>query len=163
MGLFNKKELERIEELEKIVKELKNKNKYLINELDESKKENEEKEQEIEKLTNRIDELEILEINYHYEDSQDFEYELEKIRNLQNTMISECEVPMHSFISSDSSKLKSAVTYHWTTWMWRTKDTDMYYLREGIGELLIRAFNSECDNIISNVKFNNVKKKVIIK
>lgn len=165
MGLFNKKDSERIKKLEEQIKKLENnnnelinKNEYLINEINESKKENEEKQQKIEKLINRIDELEILEINYHYEDSQDFEYELEKIRNLQNKMISECEAPTHSFISSDSNKLKSAVIYQWTTWMWRTKDIDMYYLRKGIGELLIRAFNSECDNIISNVKFNNIKK-----
>ncbi len=165
MGLFNKKDSERIKKLEEQIKKLENnnnelinKNEYLINEINESKKENEEKQQKIEKLINRIDELEILEINYHYEDSQDFEYELEKIRNLQNKMISECEAPTHSFISSDSNKLKSAVIYQWTTWMWRTKDIDMYYLRKGIGELLIRAFNSECDSIISNVKFNNIKK-----
>lgn len=158
MGLFNKKELERIKELEKMVKELNNNNNKLTSELKKYKKENEKKQQEIENLINRIDELEILDINYHYEDSQDFEYELEKIRNLQNTMINEHNVPMHSFISSDSDKLKSAVIYRWTTWMWRTKDVNMHYLRWGVGELLIRAFNSECDSIISNVKFNNIKK-----
>ena len=165
MGLFNKQELERIKELEKMVKELKNdnnelmnKNEFLTNELDKHKKENEEKEQKIEELTSEIYELGVFEAVCHYEDSRSFEQELGKIKEIQKTMDGKSYPPMFGFGSSESDETTSAVKYHYTSWMWRINDSTMCHLRRGVDKLLIRAFNSECDNIISNVKFSNIEK-----
>ena len=160
MGLFNKKELERIEELEKIVKELESNNNKLTSELEKYKKENEEKKVIIKDL--ELGELETFKISYCYEDSQSFKRELEKIKELQEIMVEwddDSLIPLQTLVyPSESNELRGAIKHVETSWMWKYNSSETFHIRNGVDKLLIRAFNSECDNIISNVKFNNIEK-----
>ena len=253
MGLFNKKELERIAKLEKIVKklensnnELMNKNELLKNELDYSnvelekyKKENEinnntiedlemkkyeleldlkeankcvnnlkekedyekeldkkisenltkiakiqnniekikeverDKKNEIDKLNldikkinkeidslTELEEVGMLELNYHYEDSKGFEQELEKIKIQQKQMFrwdDDAVVHVQWGDELENFELEGVVRHFDIEWMWECNLNKRNKQRKNIDKLLIRAFNNECDNIITNVRYSNIQ------
>lgn len=249
MGLFNKKELERIAKLEKIVKklensnnELMNKNELLKNELDYSnvelekyKKENEinnntiedlemkkyeleldlkeankcvnnlkekeeyekeldkkisenltkiakiqnniekikevekDKKDEIDKLNfdikkikkevNDLVELEevgTFEINYNYEDSKGYEIRLKEIREKQKIMTSNKFNDKVFYNSCEENDVKNMAIVHYSAFTLNGNKKDGEKYRRNIDKLALRAFNNECDSIISKVKFSNV-------
>lgn len=161
MGLFNKKELERIEELERLVSELQGKNKeyekalgdlervqILVNDrenklskIEDEINEGKNKIQEIQEQLNEEENIKFLVDThvcanpYTYEDSKEYRDELEKIKKEQKEW------------------LKSGKAYeeHGT---WRFRDKVDLTIHASI-KLAFRAFNNECDNIIMNVKYSN--------
>lgn len=244
MGLFNKKELERIAELEKIVKELEMKNLELDTELQYSKKtineiyqetnkelnnkkkeietekrrlnelvrykemdlecirrdiisenteltkttrELREKKYEIERLkekkntfiddikklekqldelvkteetTMRLADMSAFEFNYHYESSEKYEEELEKIKKQQKQMMKWDEdawVHVQWGDEFDNLELEGAVKHFDVEWMWECDLKKRNRQRKNIDRLLVRAFNNECDNIIANVRYSNIE------
>lgn len=243
MGLFNKKELERIAELEKQVKELENKNLELDTELTYAKKTVEEikngvneeinekikkvkegekiinktiKEKEsiisnleieigaakrtlkcYEKLSNdafkefskncdkatkieeEISELEktlgeLIEkeentmklsdmgaynFSYHYEDSTKYEEKLKELKEKQKFMMSYDPDALMQIIPSEYDGIGGVVKHFEVEWMYtweKSKQNKQDRQRKNIDRLLVRAFNNECDNIISNVRYSNI-------
>lgn len=220
MGLFNKKELERIAELEKMVKDLKGElneihqgmnkeigyKKHELNQLTRdigfkrailsscesrleeveneihcnlknSKKELEELENEKNDLNKEITVLEkqlykliedeenamklidmnAFEFNYHYENSEKYEEQLKIIKDKQKEMMS---YDADAFIQMVKySDLGGVVEHFSIDWMFtwdESKERKQNRQRKNIDRLLVRAFNNECDNIISNVRYSNI-------
>lgn len=161
MGLFNKKELERIQELERLVSELQSENRELENTLgdlqtvqtlvENSKKELDQVNNEIHEGQNKIQEIQeqinetqniqfLVDTNvyanpYTYENSKMYREELDKIKKEQKEWLQSCEA--------------------WEeNGTWSLKDKPDLTTHASI-ILALRAFNNECDNIIMNVKYSN--------
>lgn len=172
MGLFNKKELERIAELENENKRLKNSlnvlggNDYfeiqkIIKQEEEKREliqsENKLLELETEKLNStlldlkkKIDEInvdvEMMEFGlykpkYDCANSQEYENKLKIIRDKQKEMI----------------KNKTALNYS-TNWTLDGSKSKGQAMNNDNMKIYLRAFNNECDVLISKVKFNNFDK-----
>lgn len=247
MGLFNKKELERIAELEKQVKELEMKNMELDTELIYAKKTVEEikngvheetnniieenkrkiekdmelimnlnqsineKELKIESITNDIlettktlfsvnqninreknmiktlqhkkkelnngiseleeqldklvkteeDTMKLIDMNgfkfnYHYEESVKYEEQLKQLKEKQKFMMSYDADAFIQLIPSKYDGLGGVVNHFEVEWMWGCDFKKRDRQRRNIDRLLVRAFNNECDNIITNVRYSNI-------
>lgn len=233
MGLFNKKELERIVELEKQVKELEKKNleldtelvyakktveeirngvheetnkqikenekilKQLENEIINKRKDalfysdwakdekdrlhattiklnivNEEKEgvlKDVNELKNQLDNLvkeeenamklidmNAFEFTYHYEDSAKYEEQLKELKEKQKFMMSYDTDAFIQLIPSKYDGVGGVVNHFDVEWMWKCDYKKRDRQRKNIDRLLVRTFNNECDNIISNVRYSNI-------
>ena len=162
MGLFNKKELERIMELERLVSELKGKNAELNNKnkeyensfgslkeveflIDNKKNELLAMNNEMEKLEEQINEHNnmafLIDTNlyanpYTYSDSKEYKEELDKIKREQREWL------------KDGKAWKEHGT-------WKVNQKVDLSINASI-ILAFRAFNNECDNIIMNVRYSNI-------
>lgn len=162
MGLFNKKELERIEELERLVSELKGENEKLNNRnkeyegifgsLEEIEMQVDNKRNELLAMNNEMEKLEeqinehnnmafLIDTNlyanpYTYSDSKEYKEELDKIKREQREWL----------------KDGKAWEEHGT---WKVNQRVDLSINASI-ILAFRAFNNECDNIIMNVRYSNI-------
>lgn len=162
MGLFNKKELERIMELERLVSELKGKNAELNNKnkeyenafgslkeveflVDNKKNELLAMNNEMEKLEEQINEHNnitfLIDTNlyanpYTYSDSKEYREELDKIKKEQREWL----------------QSRESLEEHGT---WKVNQKVDSTIHASI-ILAYRSFNNECDNIIMNVKYSNI-------
>lgn len=186
MGLFNKKELQRIEELERELKEkdyqldqankivdktkgktileiekmidLKNKEKddissviqklisnknELENKIDQLNQSIESKEKEIKQLDDDVALLEFgfYEPKYNCMNSKEYAEKIKEVRSKQKEMV-KAKQALHYF---DSWTLDGSLSKG------RAMNNDNM-------KMYMRAYNNECDNLISKVKFNNIEK-----
>ena len=160
MGLFNRRELERIAELEKMVRELEKELKLVHLGIDEKIKckknemrelENEHKhrmqqlkdeyKKQLDFNENAIVAIEsgLYECHYCYEDSTKYEKKLDEIKEKQRDMVKWGDAVKHFVDWHINGSYKKGET--------QMKNTD---------KLLLRAFNNECDNIIMNVKYSSI-------
>lgn len=166
MGLFNKKELKRIAELEKQLESLGAKEFIEIQELTKKAREEYTKlnetislnNQEIEKLQNQIsqkkqtiEELDLTielindfglyEPKYDFSNSEEYSEEIKKIRTKQKEMI------------------KNKTALNWSdSWTLDGSKSKGRAMNNDNMKMYLRAFNNECDVLISKVKFNNFDK-----
>ena len=162
MGLFSKKESERIQELERLVSELQGENEKLNNRnkeyedvfgsLKEVEMQVDNKRNELQLMNNQMEKLEeqinehnnitfLIDTNlyanpYTYSDSKEYREELDKIKKEQREWL----------------QSRESLEEHGT---WKVNQKVDSTIHASI-ILAYRAFNNECDNIIMNVRYSNI-------
>lgn len=133
LKIQNDDEQRKLEEKQRIIDNLNNK----INELNAIINE---KEKQIVKLCDDIElqEYGIYQPRYDFANSLDYKLKLEKIRDEQKSLI-----------------LKSRAVSGSIDWTVNGSRSQGAKLAKDMQKLLLRAFNSECDDIIEHVKYNN--------
>ena len=186
MGLFNKKELERIAELKEMVEKLEKSNNELNDKLNKAndeilkiKKDNksyddlERVEDYIELNRRRLETLksEIKEKYEHIEMLKTEEINMEK--QVENTIVAiesgtfdfhyyyEDSIKYEEKLKEIKEEQKEMVKYqlaveHFVQWQVNGSSRKGETQMKNTDKLLLRAFNKECDNIIMNVKYSTI-------
>ena len=186
MGLFNKKELERIAELKEMVEKLEKSNNELNDKLNKAndeilkiKKDNksyddlERVEDYIELNRRRLETLksEIKEKYEHIEMLKTEEINMEK--QVENTIVAiesgtfdfhyyyEDSIKYEEKLKEIKEEQKEMVKYqlaveHFVQWQVNGSSRKGETQMKNTDKLLLRAFNNECDNIIMNVKYSTI-------
>ena len=185
MGLFNKKELERLAELKEMVEKLEKSNNELTNKLNDAnaeiskiKKDNksyddlERVEDYIELNRRRLEALKS-EIKEKYDYIEMLKAEEENMeRQVENTIVAvESGAFDFNYHYEDSQKYeeelkrikeeqKDYIKYEMATeqvaWTVNNSSNKGEKMIRDLSKLLLRAFNNECDNIIMNVKYSTI-------
>ena len=186
MGLFNKKELERITELKEMVAKLEKSNNELTNKLNDAnaeiskiKKDNksyddlEKTEEYIKRNRRKLEDLRS-EIKERYEYIEMLKIEEENMeKQVENTIVAiESGTFDFNYHYEDSQRYeeelkrikeeqKEMVKWecaieHSVQWQVNGSSRKGETQMKNIDKLLLRAFNNECDNIIMNVKYSTI-------
>ena len=97
--------------------------------------------------------------SYHYEDSTKYEEQLKELKEKQKFMMSYDPDAFIQVIPSKYHGVGGVVHHFEVEWMYtweKSKQNKQDRQRKNIDRLLVRAFNNECDNIISNVRYSNI-------
>lgn len=185
MGLFNKKELERITELKEMVEKLKKSNSELINKLNDAnaeiskiKKDNKSYDNldSVEKCI-KINNKKLKDLKNTIREKNEYIYalevETEKIeKQMENTIVAvesgtfdfhyhyEDSIKYEEKLKEIKEEQKEMVKWELATkqvdWLVNNSINKGNKMIKDISKLLLRAFNNECDNIIMNVKYSTI-------
>lgn len=186
MGLFNKKELERIAELKEMVEKLEESNNELTNKLNDAnaeilkiKKDNRSYDDldRVEKCI-KINNKKLKDLKNTIREKNEYIYalevETEKIeKQMENTIVAvESGTYNFNYHYEDSAKYEEELkrikeeqkemvkwelaTVHFVQWYIGESYKKGEIQMRNTDKLLLRAFNNECDNIIMNVKYSTI-------
>lgn len=148
----NLKEIAKIQTNIEKIKQIEKEKKHEIDKLDLDMK-------KITKQVNNLtelDELGMFEINYEYEDTDHFEIKLKEIKEKQKVMVSNKFDDRVFYGFNNSNDEKNMAIVHYSAFMLNGDKKEGEKYRRNIDKLALKAFNNECDYIISKVKDTNV-------